>query len=874
MDEALLQFQGTRNVPLLVTILAGTVAALVLFGIWQLIRRRSRYGLLCLAAGLGPPVIIPAMIAEAILRYWRGDRRGARASAVAAGAIVLATALAAGVLLATGFSASAGWVAAVGLEVALAVGVFYASAYSALGTRRMALLMALRCAAILALLMVLFKPALAFTAGEEASRPALPILVDRSGSMGAIDRAGAPDRYQQALQSLAAQAERINKHFRPVWYHFADSPEMVESLEQLAALKPAGKGTTGTDIAAAIRSAAGQFGTTEVPGMLLISDGIHNAGDDPVEAVVDSGLPVFAAGVGLPGSAPAGRPNARVLSAATDWQAILNNAAKITARLRISGLANTPLRIELHEKGIDEPVATAEVTAKENVQIVAKELSWTPKDRTDGPDNGRAADIRKLTLRLVPEASEAVTDDNECRLHVLITQPKIRVLYVEGTIRPEYRSLRRYLDSDPNVQFMGLVRFMGTTFQAQGKVGGRKLDHLPTTDEDCGLFDVIVLGDVDSTFWTRGRAGRLGRLRKFVNDGGGLLMIGGHNSFGPGGYDKTELAEVLPVVMGSRSQGQETTPFVPKLTAAGRAHPIFEGIGGYFPGPGPRQLDAGLARLSKLKGCVRVVSHKPGSALLAIHPLRSNSAGPLVVLAAGRFGAGRTVAFTGDTTWQWDMPMRGLGIDSPYQRFWGQMVRWLANVETKRRAAAAAVVMRCDRPYIQIGENARITALVQNARGKPAAGAGVACTITPLGKAEDDQTLSLSQAADPGFFATQFTPRRDGRYRLKVTAVDQAGQEIGADELTLQVAEHLAEMDDLSRSDALLGKLADPNEGGHADVSALGELVGRLIEHHRQLGGPGEATRITPLFHFTWLFFLFAGLLTTEWLLRRRWQLR
>ena len=90
---------------------------------------------------------------------------------------------------------------------------------------------------------------------------------------------------------------------------------------------------------------------------------------------------------------------------------------------------------------------------------------------------------------------------------------------------------------------------------------------------------------------------QLQKLAAFVNRGGGLLMLGGHNSFGPGGFGGTKLAEVLPVKMGSRAMPQEFTPFLPQLTASGLGHPIFEGITDYFFGPNNRKPDPKLPLL-------------------------------------------------------------------------------------------------------------------------------------------------------------------------------------------------------------------------------------------------------------------------------------
>ena len=262
-------------------------------------------------------------------------------------------------------------------------------------------------------------------------------------------------------------------------------------------------------------------------------------------------------------------------------------------------------------------------------------------------------------------------------------EARIRVLYIEGAIRPEYKFLRRALSIDPNVQLISLVRVQKDRFFSHGAIDGKKLPGLPRSDEDFRMFDVIILGDLDSTYLTRDQ---MGKLRKFVKDGGGLLMIGGRNSFGPGGYAGTDLEAALPVVVGKRSQPRDKAAFLPMLTASGRKRPILKGLSKYFPGPASTRPAAKDVQLPDLRGCTTVVRAKPGAAVLAVHPTRRNKHGRLVVLAVRDFGAGRSAAFTADSTWQWYLRLRGLRAKAPYRLFWGQMIRWLASTRGKPKA--------------------------------------------------------------------------------------------------------------------------------------------------------------------------------------------
>ncbi len=178
-------------------------------------------------------------------------------------------------------------------------------------------------------------------------------------------------------------------------------------------------------------------------------------------------------------------------------------------------------------------------------------------------------------------------------------------------------------------------------------------------------------------------------LEQIVKDGAGLLMIGGQNSFAPGGWAKTLVAKVLPVNLAPVTPAQINTKFVPELTAAGKIHPIFAGIGDYFISPEGSSA-ATAQQVPALSGCVAIAGAKPGASILAVHPSEKIDNAPALVLAVQQYGKGRSAAFVADTTWHWNLFLRGMKQNSPYNRFWGQMVRWLASQEQLQKRTAPA----------------------------------------------------------------------------------------------------------------------------------------------------------------------------------------
>jgi len=886
-SRASLEFKGTQNQNLLVLILVAVILVLLIAGVWQLVRRRWRYGALCLAASVGPIALVPLLTIAAIAAYLRGDGRTARAPLVAAIALTVATVVAFFFIIGAAdpdvpwWRAGAFWLGVLGLWVPMAIGVFYAAVFAHLGMRRVSTLMVLRCLAILALLLVLFKPAVSIAPDITSFKPYLPILVDRSGSMSIApaDLPGVKSRYQQALQMLGIEREKLHRYFRVEWYHFGREIDTAETLDAMKRLVPDGEGTTSTDIAGGIRRAAEHYSADQLPGLLLLSDGVHNASslDKLHLTAMEAGMPIFAVGLGSKADEAAGGKNIRLAEMNVPAEAIKNNVTSIKVRVRMNGFAGDPGELRLTEEGTDEPVAVERLWTDKPFDTVTIDLKWTPKSvGVGGEDSNVSSAVRKLWLSVPVKEGESVKADNKTEVHVLVTEPRVRVLYVEGKMRPEYQRIKRVFDTDPNVQFVGLIRITGNRFWSYGRIDGKKLTNLPTTDADFQNLDVLILGSLERSYLLSGGAearGRLKRIYDWVNDGGGLLMLGGEESFGPGGYANTDIEKVLPVIVGGRKQPQETTAFVPQLTSLGEKHPVFEGITGFFPGPGGRRPQASLPKLPELLGCVTVEKVKDTAALLAVHPSRTNAAGPLVVLAVQQFGAGRTMAFTADTTWQWYLPLRAMGADSPYERFWGQLVRWLAKVDTKSKESKPSVMLRLGHSYIQVGQTVNITARVQDEKGRAVPTGQATCSITPIGQAGDPESLPLTPQAGGKLFSGKYRPGKEGQYLVKVVATDSAGRALGEDELKLQVAPYSAEMARVALDEQALRDLATRTRGLYADIPGLPEVIDQIVERQKRLAGPIPQPKIYPLYHFTLLFLLFVVLLSVEWIIRRAWQL-
>ncbi|MFO0908015.1 MAG: glutamine amidotransferase [Isosphaeraceae bacterium] len=524
----------------------------------------------------------------------------------------------------------------------------------------------------------------------------------------------------------------------------------------------------------------------------------------------------------------------------------VNNRASIKATVAQVGLTGRVVKASLEEDGKEVATAELELKAGDASQPVAFEFVPETKGR------------HTYNVRLAPFPDEKIQENNHRSAIAQVVDARIRVLYVEGALRAEYGALvQRFFSKDPDIEFCALVRTRPGVFVTRTNRAGFDLKGIPTDPAVLETFDVFVLGDLDSAAWPpKALEGVVNRVRA----GAGLLMIGGYHSLGPGGFATTSLAAVLPVELGARDVGQVTEPFVPRLTPAGRAHPLFANIARFFPGV---DAAASVSGLPPLDGCVKVLNAKPGATVLALGPGSS----ALPVLAVQPVGKGRSAVFTGDTTRNWQQAPRALEQESPFLRFWGQTIRWLAN-RTSALSAGAGVVARTDRAYYEPDTPIVVEAVVRDKEGEGTDKAEVAAKVVGPGGEASELTLS-AVAGSTGTYRGALEPKGPGTYQLEVAA-KLDGQELRAERLVADVGRPNLEFDRLDLDEKLLTRVAEASGGRYRHISTADHLLDELDRTAAKRRVSWEQPLSWP-----WPYWgLVVGLLGVEWFLRKRCQLR
>lgn len=198
----------------------------------------------------------------------------------------------------------------------------------------------------------------------------------------------------------------------------------------------------------------------------------------------------------------------------------------------------------------------------------------------------------------------------------------------------------------------------------------RALKEFPEKPEDIAAkYDVVVLSDIEQESlvlypWKRMFDSPMGpnrveSIREFVRNGGGLIMIGGWQSFtgrrGIGNWANTAVEEALPVNCLEVNDDRNETPQGVHIERLDKNHPVTKKID-WEKGP----VFTGYNRLeAKTDAMVLARVKETGDPFIVVH----------------EFGKGRSMAFASDISPHW-----GAGFQKwdKYGDSFAQAIRWLA----------------------------------------------------------------------------------------------------------------------------------------------------------------------------------------------------
>lgn len=770
--------------------------------------------------------------------------------------------------------APATWIIVLGVVPACALVAWFSYRKEPISTRARVFLSALRCAAFLLLCFVIFRPVFV-ERREEVRQAEVVILADDSASMRRKDDYAGDEGARERLSVLAGKAPAdsmrvelaraaldkvLLPHLKKEGYaarlfRFGDA---LEPMPETSALTGRGHATHVGD---ALQSAIATNRGRHVTDLVIVSDGRSNGGLPALEAArsaAAAGIPVHTLVVGDT------RPEKNLVLELVEAPTGVLDGDEIAVSVRVSarGISGGgTARIVLEELEGDgsttRPLTEAEVELDEaGTKAVLVAPPATPDSNTNE---------RRFRVRVEPLEDETLKDDNAVVFSVRVNPEKVRVLYVDGYPRYEYRFLKELLKrSDANIDVQVFLLSATPDFAQETTRGLRPLAQVPTGRKELlENYDVVILGDVNPYAISPDPSRCeefMASLREFVERGGGAIFIAGeHDS--PLDYVGTPLEELLPVVVDSTTrnlaaESDSLKGFKPSVEDAAAPHEVVRLVADPKQNRALWEDDGGFYGMFWFFPVVRA---KPGAQVLLRHPTAGNAHGRFPLLVAGYFPAGRTLYASFDETWRW----RYRFGDRYHERFWRNAIRWVALGRLK--SGDRRVQIDASKSSYDLDERVTIEARVLDDDYRPSERPSLPVRLQRPDGTTTDLSLVLMPER-PGLYRSSFDVERPGTY---TSFVENEGTRVASTDFEVVLPSR--ENADPSPDPALMSSIASLTQGTATNVSRVRDLLDAFP------GGKEQRQPISSDLRDAWdhwgTLVLALVVLAVEWVARKRLEL-
>lgn len=343
-------------------------------------------------------------------------------------------------------------------------------------------------------------------------------VLDASDSIPAEDQARGEEMVRQAMAGMPAGDRAAVVVF--------GEDALVErlasgerSLPDLASVPV----TTHTDVAGALQLAMALFPDEGARRVVLLSDGRENVGRALAQADLAAahGISLSYLPLGAPGD------GVEVRLQGLDAPSDVRQGESFDLVVRVESSAQVGASLRVLEAG--RLIHTQDVHLQPGSNRFLVPANAGAADLASSP----AAGFRRFRAQVVPDA-DGWLQNNEASAFTVVHGPP-QVLVVEGRDGEGGDVATALRDAEMGVAVL-------------------PPEQMPSTLPGLAGFDAVVLANVPAAALP---VGTMEALRVYVRDlGRGLVMIGGEEAFGAGGYQRTAVEEALPVAMDVRTREQ------------------------------------------------------------------------------------------------------------------------------------------------------------------------------------------------------------------------------------------------------------------------------------------------------------------------------
>ena len=616
-----------------------------------------------------------------------------------------------------------------------------------------------------------------------------------------------------------------------------------------------------TDLSHSINSM--MEGEEEGVGVIVLTDGQHNAEGSPVEVshvFGERGIPIFTVGYGNE-AAPMDMALTEVSGPPTVFAKDRVHGELV---LRDSMRAGISYRAVIEHEG---EVVWEQPFESDNSLLRSVEYEFPVQELVDKITAAGARDeVERRAVALQFQVSvdpvggrldesgqplEKITENNRKSLFVqAVAHPK-KVLIIDSRPRWETRYLQSMFERDDQWESNVLMEVFPPHLPQKSWERGDGRGMFPSSREELLTYEVIFFGDVPRRLF---RDDELEWMAEFVGSrAGGLVFIDGQRKF-LREYEGTEFGKLLPVARRSAG-GERSKEDMPHSLVL---NPDGEGMEELrFASSGVENAEI-WGRL-RPPAWVAPVEALPGSQVLVEAVLGGDRQVPVVVTR--RYGAGAVLYLGTDELWRWRYKVG----DRYHQKFWVQMTNWVA--EQPFSVQGKNVSIAADQMVYDPGGRASIRVRVRDDQGKALDSGDFVALLYRNGQlySEVELEADLNQG---GIFRARSGSLEAGDYEIAVQQkyVLKGDREFGARAEFVVRAGDNRELDNLSVNRELLETVARNSGGQYFAEEEARNLVNLLESIDRKKVVSSESN----LWSSYWWFTAIIGLLVAEWIMRKR----
>jgi len=650
---------------------------------------------------------------------------------------------------------------------------------------------------------------------ESTRPPLLGVLVDHTESIRLVT--GQPDTTAAGVQStvqplLTSFQEDLGSGTSQVFTFGADIRSIPDASTD--SLKFDG---SRTDIAAALEQLPSLTQGANLRGVVLVSDGLFNAGRTPLRVADRYPVPIHTVTIGDTTQ----QRDLAVRRVTTNDVAYTDAEVPVQATLQAQRIDATTVTVTVSEE--DTVRAETDVRLPGGTAEIPVSLSFRPS----------SPGLKQLTVRASAVPEEVTTRNNARSTTVRVLDRKRRILLLGAAPSPSVTAVRRVLERDANADLTVRIPRRDGSFY-----GG----PFPDTLSD---YDAVVSAGFPSSVVPRTA---VERTRDALDDGVPAVFFL---------HRQTDLSAWT-------EHFQSHLPALPESVrlawASGAAaiaddaaqHPIF------------RIEDAspnGVGQLPPLEVPTGTWTPTPDADVLAVTQRPSQSE-PAPLLVVRRRAGHRTALFLGTATWRWSLLPQSLSSAEP---FWpglvSNLVRWVSTQAEDQQVRIRPVASQFDGD-----ESVRFTGEVYDESMAPLPSATVDVTISDTTGAKHTSTMTPT---GDGQYALDVGPLPEGRFQYQAVA-QHSGSVLGRDQGQFSVGALQLEYQTAQADPVLMRQIAQ-RSGGTAYTSDRGSDLPAELAASSSFS-PEVKTSTTEIDLWNRWPFLLVLLVTlgTEWTARKR----